>query len=48
MYEIVTQWAATGGLVYFGAMFVVVLVYALRPSARKTFDAAARIPLRED
>jgi cytochrome c oxidase cbb3-type subunit 4 len=32
----------------FVALFVAVLIYALRPRNGATFDAAARLPLRED
>ena len=35
------------GLFYFIAIFAGVLVYALRPSARRKFEEAARIPLDE-
>ena len=38
--------AQTWGLVYFVAMFLAVVVYALWPKNRKRFDDAARIPLR--
>ena len=48
MYDLMRQIAAAGGLVYFIAIFAGVLVYALRPSARRKFEAAARIPLQED
>ncbi|MHB8886873.1 MAG: cbb3-type cytochrome c oxidase subunit 3 [Methylovirgula sp.] len=47
-YESVTSFVATWGLVYFGVIFIIVLIYALRPSNRKKFDKAARIPLEED
>jgi cytochrome c oxidase cbb3-type subunit 4 len=47
-YAAVAQFAQTWGLAYFVAVFLVVLVYALWPSRRQTFDAAAQIPLRED
>jgi cytochrome c oxidase cbb3-type subunit 4 len=40
--------AQTWGLVYFVAVFLLVLAYALRPSRQKQFDEAARMPLRED
>jgi cytochrome c oxidase cbb3-type subunit IV len=33
---------------YFVAVFLVVLVYALAPSRKERFDAAARMPLQED
>ena len=32
----------------FVAIFAAVVFYALRPRNRKTFDAAAKMPLRED
>ena len=47
-YVAVAQFAQTWGLAYFAAMFLIVLVYALWPSRRRTFDEAAQIPLRED
>lgn len=47
-FETVSVFAQTWGLVFLVVMFVAALVYALRPSARKTFDAAAQIPLKED
>ena len=47
-YKAVAEFAQTWGLIYFVAMFVGVLVYALCPSRKKQFDMAARIPLRED
>ena len=47
-FEQVTSFAHTWGLVYFFVLFIAVLVYVLRPSARKTFDDAANIPLKED
>jgi cytochrome c oxidase cbb3-type subunit 4 len=47
-YKAVAEFAQTWGLVYFVAIFVLVLLYALWPSRKKQFDEAARIPLRED
>ncbi len=49
-YKAVAEFAQTWGLVYFVAIFAVVLVYALWPSkkAQKRFDEAAKIPLQED
>ena len=35
-------------LLIVAAMFLVALVYALRPGNREKFEAAARAPLRED
>ena len=47
-YEQVTNLVHTWGTVYFFILFAIVLVYALRPSSRKSFDEAANIPLKED
>ena len=47
-YRALAEFAQTWGLVYFVAVFLVVLLYALWPSRRRQFDEAARIPLRED
>lgn len=47
-YRAAAEFAQTWGLVYFVAIFVVVLLYALWPSRQQQFDEAARIPLRED
>ncbi|MEO0981431.1 MAG: cbb3-type cytochrome c oxidase subunit 3 [Pseudomonadota bacterium] len=45
MYDFLSSFAQTGGLLYFVAIFAGVLVYALWPSNQKTFNAAARAPL---
>jgi cytochrome c oxidase cbb3-type subunit 4 len=47
-YQTVAEFAQTWGLVYFVAVFLVVLIYALWPSRQRQFDEDARIPLRED
>jgi len=47
-YRAVAEFAQTWGLVYFIAVFSVVLLYALWPSRKQQFDEAACIPLRED
>jgi cytochrome c oxidase cbb3-type subunit 4 len=47
-YKAAAEFAQTWGLLYFTAIFLGVLVYALWPSRKKAFDEAARIPLRED
>jgi len=47
-YKALAGFAQTFGLLYFVAIFAVVLIYALWPSRRRMFDEAARIPLRED
>lgn len=48
IYTMLASFAQTWGLLYFIAMFAAALAYALWPSRRATFDAAARMPLRED
>jgi len=45
MYEALSKFAQTGGLVYFVLMFAVALIYALWPRNQETFDAAAQLPL---
>ncbi len=47
-YKAVSEFAQTWGLIYFAAIFLVVLAYALWPSRQKQFDDDAHIPLRED
>jgi cytochrome c oxidase cbb3-type subunit 4 len=47
-YRFLAEFAQTWGLLYFVAVFAVVLVYALWPSRQRQFDEAARMPLRED
>jgi cytochrome c oxidase cbb3-type subunit 4 len=47
-YRALAEFAQTWGLVYFVAVFLAVLVYALAPSRRRRFEEAARMPLRED
>lgn len=47
-YTMLAQFAQSGGVIYFVAVFLAVCVYALWPSNRDRFDEAARIPLRED
>jgi cytochrome c oxidase cbb3-type subunit IV len=47
-YRAFAEFAQTWGLVYFVAVFVVVVIYALWPSRQRQFDEDARIPLRED
>ncbi len=47
-YEQVSYLSQTWGLVYLVVLFVGVLIYALRPSARKKFEDAAQIPFKED
>ncbi|MGE0563977.1 MAG: cbb3-type cytochrome c oxidase subunit 3 [Pseudolabrys sp.] len=47
-YKAVAEFAQTWGLAYFVGVFLIVVIYALWPSKQKSFDEAARIPLRED
>ena len=47
-HESISHFAQTWGLVYLVVLFLGVLVYAFRPGAKKKFDDAARIPLKED
>lgn len=47
-YKFVAEFAQTWGLAYFVAVFAVVVIYAMWPASKDRFDAAARLPLRED
>jgi cytochrome c oxidase cbb3-type subunit 4 len=47
-YNSLSEFAQTWGLVYFFVIFAGVLVYAMWPSNRRSFDEASRVPLRED
>jgi len=47
-YEEMMAFAASYGLVYLIVLFAGVLVYALWPGNKRTFERAARLPLRED
>ena len=47
MYEALSSFAQTGGLVYFVLMFAGALIYALWPSNQETFDCAANSPLED-
>ena len=49
-YKAVAEFAQTWGMLYFAAIFLAVLAYALWPSRKmqKQFDEAARVPLQED
>ncbi|ALK10643.1 CcoQ/FixQ family Cbb3-type cytochrome c oxidase assembly chaperone [Blastochloris viridis] len=48
IYTALAGFAQTWGLVYFVAIFVAIVIYALWPKNRARFDDAAQIPLRED
>ncbi|HNS88019.1 MAG TPA: cbb3-type cytochrome c oxidase subunit 3 [Parvularculaceae bacterium] len=47
MYETLSKFAQTGGLVLFVIAFALVLIYALSPRNKANFDHAKRIPLDE-
>jgi cytochrome c oxidase cbb3-type subunit 4 len=47
-YAFLSSFAQTGGLLYFVAMFLAVLIYALWPRNHARFDRAAHLPLVED
>lgn len=47
-YAFLANLAQTAGLVYFVAMFLGVVAYAVWPRNKARFDHAARIPLEED
>ncbi|MDJ0921599.1 MAG: cbb3-type cytochrome c oxidase subunit 3 [Henriciella sp.] len=47
MYEFLSSFAQTGGLIYFVVMFACALAYALWPRNQEKFDAAARLPLSD-
>lgn len=48
MYETLSSIAQTWGLALFVVAFALVLIYALNPRNRKTFDEARQIPLNEE
>lgn len=48
MYESLSSFAQTGGLVYFVAMFAIALTYALWPSNKSKFENAAQMPLSDE
>ena len=48
MYEFLSQFAQTGGLLLFIAAFILVLIYALNPKSKRDFDSASMIPLNEE
>ncbi|MBL4537192.1 MAG: cbb3-type cytochrome c oxidase subunit 3 [Oceanicaulis sp.] len=45
MYETLSSFAQTWGLIGFVVIFAMVLVYALWPKNQDKFDDAARVPL---
>jgi cytochrome c oxidase cbb3-type subunit IV len=48
MYEALASFAQTWGLLFFFAVFLGVLIYALWPRNAEKFEAAARMPLNDD
>ncbi|MDX9999136.1 MAG: cbb3-type cytochrome c oxidase subunit 3 [Phenylobacterium sp.] len=47
-YETVAQMAQQGGTIYFVAIFLAGVAYAVWPRNRDVFQRAARAPLEED
>jgi cytochrome c oxidase cbb3-type subunit IV len=47
MYEGLSQFAQTWGLLYFVAIFAAALLYALWPRNGREFKRAARLPMNE-
>lgn len=47
-YQTLSQFAQTGGLVYFVFLFLAAVAYAFWPKNRLRFAEAARMPLAED
>jgi len=48
MYEAISGFAGTWGLVFLLVLFAGVLVYALWPGNRTKFERARRLPLEDD
>lgn len=47
-YETVARFAQQGGTLYFGAIFIAGLVYALWPKHGETFRRLSHLPLEND
>ena len=47
-YEAVARFAQQGGTLYFGAVFIAGLIYALWPKHRETFRRLSHLPLDKD
>jgi cytochrome c oxidase cbb3-type subunit 4 len=47
-YDAISRFAQQGGAIYFGLLFVGVLIYALWPRNKGRFDRAAQIPFDEE
>ena len=48
MYEVLAEFAQTGGLLLFVLAFILVLIYTFRPANRQKFEDARRMPLDEE
>lgn len=48
MYETLSSFAQTWGLLMFVGFFTAVIVYALWPKNQDKFDEAAKVPLADD
>ena len=48
MYETLSSFAQTGGLILFVIAFVLVLIYAWEPGKSQRFERARRIPLEDE
>ena len=46
-YETVARFAQPGGLIYFGAIFLAGVAYALWPRNREAFKRLAHLPLQD-
>jgi len=47
-YEAVARFAQQAGTLYFAAMFVVAMIYALWPRHKQVFKALSTTPLQDD
>jgi cytochrome c oxidase cbb3-type subunit 4 len=47
-YSAVAEFAQSWGLLYFFVAFIVVVLLVMRPSKKRRYEDAARLPLRED
>ncbi len=47
-YETVASFAQQGGTIYFGALFVAGVVWALLPRHREAYRRLAQLPLEKD
>jgi cytochrome c oxidase cbb3-type subunit 4 len=47
-YEAAAHFAQNWGLIYFFVIFVAVVFLVMRPSQKRRYEEAARLPIRED